>query len=127
MRIDKFLWCIRVFKTRTLAAEQCKLGKVWVNNELVKPSREVKISEVLKVRKGPLHFSYRVEAFPTSRVGAKLVSQFATDVTPKEEYDKLEILKAHLAAERPHGLGRPTKRDRRSLDEFLDGMVIDED
>ena len=89
MRIDKYLWCIRVYKTRTKAAEQCKLAKVWVNDELIKASRELKFNEVVKVRKGPVHFSFCVISFPTSRVGAKLVSLYALDVTPKEELEKL--------------------------------------
>lgn len=119
MRIDKFLWCIRVFKTRTLAAEQCRLNKVWVNGELIKPSREIKPSDVIKVRKGPVHFSFEVIAFPTSRVGAKLIGHYMNDVTPQEEKERLESYRLQMSAERPRGLGRPTKRERRELDEFL--------
>ncbi|MDZ4822918.1 MAG: S4 domain-containing protein [Flavobacteriales bacterium] len=120
MRIDKYLWCIRVFKTRTLAAEQCKTAKVWVNDELIKPSRELKPHDVIRVRKGPVHFSFRVESFPTSRVGAKLVTQYAADVTPPDELKKLELIRMHMMNERSSGLGRPTKRDRRLLDDFLE-------
>jgi ribosome-associated heat shock protein Hsp15 len=120
MRIDKFLWCIRVFKTRTLAAEQCKLGKVFLNNELIKPARELKVGEVIKVRKGPVHFSFEVVAFPTSRVGAKLVNLYCKDVTPADELERLEKLRLQMSYERPRGLGRPTKRERRLLDDFLE-------
>lgn len=124
MRIDKYLWCIRVFKTRTIAAANCKAEKVWVGSELVKASRELKIGDVVKVRKGPIHFSFKVEAFPTSRVGAKLVGQYTTDVTATDEKEKLERIRLQSVMDRPRGLGRPTKKDRRMLDSFFD---LDED
>lgn len=120
MRIDKFLWCIRVYKTRTLAAEQVKLGKVWVNEELIKPSREIKPGDVIKVRKGPIHFSWKMLTAPTSRVGAKLVPTYAADVTSPEELARLEVFRLQMSADRPRGSGRPTKRERRDLDEFFD-------
>ncbi|MFN0031788.1 MAG: RNA-binding S4 domain-containing protein [Flavobacteriales bacterium] len=123
MRIDKFLWCIRVFKTRTLAADNCKAEKVWVNNELIKASRDVKLLDEIKVRKGPIHFAWQVVALPTSRVGAKLVATFATDITSKEEKEKLELLKLRLIHDRPRGTGRPTKKERRQMDDFF----IDDD
>jgi len=124
MRIDKYLWCIRVFKTRSIGTEQCKLGKVMVNNELIKPSREVKVGEVIKVRKGPIHFSFEVVSFPTSRVGAKLVSLYCKDVTEPAELERLERIKLQMTYDRPRGLGRPTKKERRLLDDFMD---LDED
>lgn len=124
MRIDKYLWCIRIFKTRSIGTEQCKLGKVFVNNELIKPSREVKVGETIKVRKGPIHFSFEVVAFPTSRVGAKLVSLYCKDVTEPAELERLERLKLQMNYDRPRGLGRPTKKERRLLDDFMD---LDED
>lgn len=124
MRIDKYLWSIRVFKTRTLAASYCKAEKVWVSNELVKASREVKIGDTVKVRKGPIHFSFQVLAFPTSRVGAKLVSIYTKDVTDPLELEKMERIRLQSTLERPRGLGRPTKKDRRILDSFFD---IDEE
>lgn len=120
MRIDKYLWCIRIFKTRSIGTEQCKLGKVFVNNELIKPSREVKVGEIIKVRKGPIHFSFEVVAFPTSRVGAKLVSLYCKDVTEPAELERLERLKLQMNYDRPRGLGRPTKKERRLLDDFMD-------
>lgn len=119
MRIDKFLWCIRVFKTRSLAADQCRLQKVWVNGELTKASREVKVGDTIAVRKGPFQWSWAVIGFPVSRVGAKLVPDYAKDVTPAEEKEKMEIFRLQQHYDRPRGLGRPTKKDRRSLDDFF--------
>ncbi len=120
MRIDKYLWCIRVFKTRSLAATQIKLNKVWVNEELVKASREVKKGDTIRIRKGPIHFSYRVLEMPKNRLGAKLVDGFASDITPAEELQKLEMMRLHFQEQRRKGLGRPTKKDRRDWDDFTD-------
>jgi len=120
MRIDKYLWCIRVFKTRTLAATQCKNDKVWVNGELIKASRELKRGDVVQVRKGPIHFRYEVVDFPKARLGAKLVGDFMRDCTENSELEKLEQLKLQQKAMPYFGVGRPTKRDRRMLDDFLD-------
>lgn len=127
MRIDKYLWCIRVFKTRSLAAQQVKLNKVWVNGEQVKASREVRQGDVLKVRKGPIHFSYRVIDFPKSRLGAKLVSIYATDITSPEELAKLEVIRMQYQENRRKGLGRPTKKDRRDLEDFTEFDFDDEE
>jgi ribosome-associated heat shock protein Hsp15 len=126
MRIDKYLWCIRVYKTRSLAAEQCRLDKVQLNNEQVKASRDLKVGDVLQVRKGPIVFQWKVLAFPTSRVGAKLVPTYAEECTLAEERQKLEIIKLQMTLDRPRGLGRPTKKDRRSLDDFFDPDLFDE-
>jgi ribosome-associated heat shock protein Hsp15 len=120
MRIDKFLWCIRVCKTRSQAALICKTDKVKVNQELVKPSRELRVNDVITVRKGPIFFSYQVLAFPPARLGAKLVPGFAQDITPTDELKKLELLKLQYQNERPRGLGRPTKKERRDLDDYTD-------
>ena len=122
MRIDKFLWCIRVFKTRSLAADQCRLQKVWLNNELIKASREVKPGDIIGVRKGPFQWSWSVITFPTSRVGAKLVPLYAKDVTPEAEKEKMEMFRLQQHHDRPRGLGRPTKKDRRSLDDFFSDL-----
>lgn len=126
MRIDKYLWCIRVFKTRSLAAEQCRLDKVQLNNEQVKASRDLKVGDVLQVRKGPVVFQWKVLSFPTSRVGAKLVPTYAEECTSSEEKQKLEIIRLQMTLERPRGLGRPTKKDRRSIDDFFDPDLFDE-
>jgi len=120
MRVDKFLWCIRVYKTRSLAASQCKLEKVWLNGAEVKPSREVKVGDVLMVRKGPILFSYKALAYPRARLGAKLVSGYAQDVTAPEEMAKLEMIRMQFRLDRKRGLGRPTKKERRELDDYTD-------
>ena len=120
MRVDKFLWCIRVYKTRSLAASQCKLEKVWLNGAEVKPSREVKLDDVLTVRKGPILFSYKALAYPRARLGAKLVSGYAQDVTAPEEMAKLEMIRMQFRLDRRRGLGRPTKKERRELDDYTD-------
>jgi ribosome-associated heat shock protein Hsp15 len=120
MRVDKFLWCIRVYKTRSLAASQCKLEKVWLNGAEVKASREVKEGDVLTVRKGPILFSYKALAFPRARLGAKLVATYAQDVTSAEELAKLEMIRMQFRLDRKRGLGRPTKKERRELDDYTD-------
>jgi ribosome-associated heat shock protein Hsp15 len=119
MRIDKYLWCVRVFKTRTLAAQQCKNERVWINSELIKASRELKLGDIIQVRKGPIHFRFEVVQFPKARIGAKLVNEFIKDVTEKSELEKLEQLKLQQRNTPYFGIGRPTKRDRRMLDDFL--------
>ena len=120
MRVDKYLWCIRVFKTRSLAANSCKTEKVQVNNEVVKPSRELKRGDVIQVRKGPVYFKYEVIDFPKARLGAKLVSTVMKDVTDPAELAKLEVLKMQMKETPYYGIGRPTKRDRRALDDFME-------
>jgi len=127
MRIDKYLWCIRVFKTRSLAASQVKLNKVWVNDEEVKASREVKQGDIIRVRKGPVHFSFKVIDFPKARLGAKLVSTYASDITGENELKKLEIIRLQYQDQRRRGLGRPTKKDRRDLDDFSEFDFDEED
>jgi ribosome-associated heat shock protein Hsp15 len=127
MRVDKFLWCIRVYKTRSIAADHCRSEKVHVNNELIKASRELKINDVITVRKGPISFRFQVLGIPVSRVGAKLVMNYAKDVTTEEEMQKLERIRLQQNFERPRGLGRPTKRERRVLDDFMEGEFDDLD
>lgn len=127
MRIDKYIWAIRVFKSRSLAAANCKSGKVWLNDGLVKASREVKVNDIIKVRKGAVHYSYKVLDFPKSRVGAKLVPDFMIIVTTKEELAKIELIKLSYQSGRSKGLGRPTKKDRRSLKDFYDSRTDDDD
>jgi ribosome-associated heat shock protein Hsp15 len=126
MRVDKYLWCIRVYKTRSLASSQCKLEKVWLNGEFTKASREVKLNDVITVRKGPILFSYQALAFPRARLGAKLVPAHAQDVTTAEEIAKLELIKLQFKNDRRKGLGRPTKKERRDLDDYTDFDFEDE-
>tara|TARA_B100000780_G_scaffold166400_1_gene116454 strand:- start:125 stop:529 length:405 start_codon:yes stop_codon:yes gene_type:complete len=119
-RIDKYLWCIRVFKTRSLATHAVKNNKVLVNKEAVKPAREVKPGDIIQVRKQNIWYKYKVLATLKNRVGAKLVADYREDITPAEELHKLEMLRIRIMQDRPKGMGRPTKKDRRDMDDFRD-------
>ena len=123
VRIDKWLWMVRLYKTRSIATEACNAGKVKLNGENVKPSRDVRVGEVYEVHIGSLHKTVEVVDAPKSRVGAPLVSQYCTDLTPQSEYDRMKTLRTQEF--RPHGLGRPTKRERRQLD-FIKENYFDE-
>lgn len=120
MRVDKFLWCVRYFKTRSIATEACRQGKVKVNDAAVKPSREVFPTDKLMVRKNQINYELEVLDLPPSRVGAKLVNLYINDITPKEAFDKLELLKYSRDYYRKKGTGRPTKKDRRDIDDWFD-------
>ena len=120
MRIDKFLWCIRACKSRTQSTELCNAGRVGLNQAIVKPAREVKPSDIITVRRGPVTLSYEVLQFPKSRVGAALVSTYAKDITDPVELEKLDKIKKIKASNTLRLPGRPTKRDRRDLEDFLD-------
>ena len=123
VRIDKWLWMVRLFKTRSIATEACNAGKVKLNGENVKPSRDVRVGEVYEVHIGSLHKTVEVVGAPKSRVGAPLVPDYCTDLTPQSEYNRMKTLKTQEF--RPHGLGRPTKRERRQLD-FIKENYFDE-
>lgn len=114
-RIDKFLWSVRIFKTRALATEACKKGKVIIDSVQVKPSRLVKQGEKLDVKKLPVVYTFIVLGFPKSRISAKLVSEYVQDITSPEEIKKLEINESFFV-KRDRGTGRPTKKDRRTID-----------
>lgn len=120
MRVDKFLWCVRYHKTRSIATEACKQGKVRVNDAIVKPSREVYPKDKLTIRKNQINYLIEVLDLPKSRVGAKLVNLYINDITPREEFEKLELLKYSQDYYRKKGTGRPTKKDRRELDDWFD-------
>ena len=120
VRIDKWLWAVRLFKTRTLATEECRKGRITIDGVAVKPSRVPKIGDIIKVRKNPVTYSYKVIGIIGKRVGAKLVQEFAIDITPPEELKNLEIKQQMGSIERDRGSGRPTKKDRRELDRFQD-------
>lgn len=115
-RIDKYLWAIRVFKTRGDAADACKGGKVTVNGIAAKASRTVKEGDVISVRKGPATLSYKVLSPLSHRVGASLVGEYSSDITPPEEYEKLKAPVETFFVTRDRGAGRPTKKERRTLD-----------
>ena len=118
-RIDKWLWAARIFKTRTIAAEACKKGRVNINGAQAKPSRMVKEGDVIQVRKPPITYSFRILQAIEKRVGAKLVSSVLENVTSPEQYELLEMSKISGFVNRAKGTGRPTKKDRRDLDEFF--------
>jgi len=116
VRIDKWLWAVRVFKTRSQATTACRSGKVKIGDHAVKPSREVKTGEIITVSQPPVLRTLKVIAFIQNRVSAKLAAGFMEDLTPKEEYDKARGLHDHSFEFRPRGLGRPTKRERRTIE-----------
>jgi len=125
MRIDKYLWSIRAYKTRSIAADACKKNRVSINGVNVKSSREVKINETIRVRKDQIYYEYKVIDIPKSRVGAKLVADYRIDVTKQEELDKLDIIRHSKNYYRDKGTGRPTKRDRRDLDSYFEKDITD--
>ena len=126
MRVDKFLWSVRYFKTRSIATEACRQGKVRVNGTAVKPSRDVYPSDKVTVRKNQINYEIDVLDLPASRVGAKLVNLYIQDITPKEEFEKLELLKYSRDYYRKKGTGRPTKKDRRDIDDWFESPEGDE-
>lgn len=123
-RIDKWLWTVRVYKTRSVATEECKKGRISIGGIEVKPSRELKIGDILEVRKSPVTYRYKVLQFPANRLGAKLVPEYMQDITPPENLKVLEMQKYMGWSERDRGAGRPTKRERREIDRFRD--VVDD-
>lgn len=118
-RIDKWLWEVRLFKTRSIAAEECKKGHIMIDGIPVKSAREVKIGDIVEVRKAPVTYRYQVLGLPISRLGAKLVQDYMRDVTTPEMLELLEVLKVDQANNRARGTGRPTKKDRRDIEEFF--------
>ncbi len=120
MRIDKYLWCVRYFKTRNIASTACKKGHVRVNEAIVKPSREVYPMDKIIVRLNQVNYQLTVLDIPASRVGAKLVDIYRVDNTPKSEFEAQELLKYSIYHYRQKGEGRPTKKDRREIDGYLE-------
>jgi ribosome-associated heat shock protein Hsp15 len=118
-RIDKWLWAARIFKTRSIAADACKNGRVTIGGVNVKPSHIVKVGETVDVRKPPITYSFRILKTIEQRVGAKLLPEIYENVTPPEQYELLEMNRISGFVDRARGTGRPTKKDRRALDDFL--------
>ncbi len=118
MRIDKYLWCIRTFKTRSIATESCKKGQVKISETNCKPSKDVYGGEIISVRKNKMNLTIEVLDIPKSRIGASLIHQYCKDITPKEELEKLNLLKYSKDYYRKKRTGRPTKKDRRDIDEY---------
>ena len=123
VRIDKWLWAMRVFKTRTVATEACKKGRVMMGGVAVKPSRAIKEGDVIEVPKPPVTYSFRVKALCQNRLGAKLVPDYMENITPQSQLDLLDIVKISGFIDRRKGLGRPTKREGRELSRFTDSMA----
>ncbi|WP_226064167.1 RNA-binding S4 domain-containing protein [Kaistella polysaccharea] len=121
MRIDKFLWCVRFYKTRSIAAEEIKKNRVSVANQTVKSSREVKDGDIIKIRKNQIDYQIKITQIPKSRMGAKLVPLYIEDKTDKEQYEILKLRNLSQEHYRNKGEGRPTKKDRRDLDGFVEG------
>ena len=125
VRIDKYLWAIRVFKTRGDATDACKGNKVRVGGSPAKPSKEVKPGEVIEIQKGTVRYSYRVIRLLENRVGAQLVPDYAENLTPQSELDKLRAPVETFFIRRDRGSGRPTKKDRRAMEHLWDGINFD--
>ncbi|NRD21425.1 RNA-binding S4 domain-containing protein [Winogradskyella eckloniae] len=120
MRIDKYLWSVRYYKTRSIATKACKKGQVKVNNTTIKPSREVYPTDKIELRKDQIIYQLTVKDLPPNRVGAKLVDIYRVDTTPKSAFEAKELLKYSKDYYRKKGTGRPTKKDRRDIDDFYD-------
>ena len=125
-RIDKYLWAIRVFKTRTDATDACKGGKIRLNGADVKPSKAVKPGDVIAARKGAVTYTYRVVETVEKRQGAKLVPRYAENITPQEELDKLKAPVETFFLKRDRGAGRPTKKDRRQMESLWDSLSFND-
>ena len=124
-RIDKWLWGARIFKTRTIAADACKNGRVAVNGISVKPSRMVKVDDVINVRKPPITYSFRILKAIEQRVGAKMLPEIYENVTSPDQYELLEMTRISGFVDRARGTGRPTKKDRRQMDAFIGPSLED--
>jgi ribosome-associated heat shock protein Hsp15 len=120
VRIDKWLFAVRIFKTRTLATDECNKGRIVIGGINVKPSREVKIGDIIEIRKPPVTYKFKVLQLAEKRMAAKLVPEFAEDQTPKEQFEVLELQRLTQWSGREKGTGRPTKKDRRDMEDFLD-------
>lgn len=122
VRIDKYLWAIRVYKTRSEATDACNGNKVRINGVPAKPSKGLRIGDVIEVHKGPASFTYKAVQLLENRVGAPLVGQYAENLTPESELSKLHAPKETIVLKRDRGTGRPTKKERRELDTLMDSM-----
>ncbi|MBE9512218.1 MAG: RNA-binding S4 domain-containing protein [Bacteroidetes bacterium] len=122
VRIDKWLWAVRIYKTRGMAATACRKGKVIIDNLPVKPSRNVTLDEIINVKKPPVIFTYRIKGLPLKRLSAKLANECFKDLTPQEESDKLKVKELPGFGHRKRGDGRPTKKERRIIDKYNDHL-----
>ncbi len=122
-RIDKWLWAARIFKTRSIAANACKNGRVAVNGTNVKPSRSVKVGEIVNVKKSPVTYSFKILKTIEQRVGAKLIPEIYENVTDAKQYELLEMSRISGFVDRARGTGRPTKKERRAIDAFIEPAI----
>ena len=127
VRLDKYLWAVRVFKTRSDAADAIRNNRVLVNDAYAKPSREVKEGDIISVKKMPVTYRYKVLELVSSRQGAKNVPQYCLNITPQEELDKLTVPRETIFVFRERGTGRPTKKERREIDALMDGFYFNEE
>ena len=124
-RIDKWLWAVRIYKTRSIAVEACKKGRVSINGTVVNPARTVKVGDEVAVRKPPITYTFKVLALAENRMGAKLVPEYLENITPKEQYDILEMSRISGFIARSKGQGRPTKREGREMKAFIEEGYAD--
>ena len=119
VRVDKYLWAMRIYKTRSIATDACKCGRVKMNGVEVKPSRMFHVGDIFTVRKGPITYTYRILQLWGNRLGAKMVPEYLQDITPKEQLELLELARFAAQSGRDRGTGRPTKKDRREIEQFF--------
>ena len=130
IRVDKYLWAMRIYKTRSIATDACKCGRVKMNGVEVKPSRMFHVGDIFTVRKGPITYTYRILQLWGNRLGAKMVPEYLQDITPKEQLELLELARYAAQSGRDRGTGRPTKKDRRDIEQFFSddyNYLLDED
>ena len=130
IRVDKYLWAMRIYKTRSIATDACKCGRVKMNGMEIKPSRAFHVGDVFTVRKGPITYTYRILQLASNRLGAKMVPEYLQDITPKEQLELLELARYAAQSGRDRGTGRPTKKDRRDIEQFFSDdydYLLDED
>lgn len=126
VRVDKYLWAMRIYKTRSIAADACKNGRISMNGVQLKPSRTFKAGDVFNVRKGPVTYTYRVLQLTENRLGAKLVPEYMRDETSPQQLEILELARMAGNGGRDRGTGRPTKKDRREIEVFMSDNYLDE-
>jgi len=127
VRIDKWLWSVRLYKTRSLATEACKKGKILIQNVAVKPSRMLKVGEIIQIKQNPVLYSFKVLALAQNRMNAKLVPGFMENITTPDQLELIELGKIAAQTNRARGTGRPTKKERRDIDDFVEPFFLDED
>lgn len=130
IRVDKYLWAMRIYKTRSIATDACKCGRVKMNGVEIKPSRAFHVGDVFTVRKGPITYTYRILQLASNRLGAKMVPEYLQDITPREQLELLELARYAAQSGRDRGTGRPTKKDRRDIEQFFSDdydYLLDED